>query len=42
MREVPVITAYLFHRGGDQNPAQLVANKGKMEWTPILRQPVNP
>jgi hypothetical protein len=29
MREVPVITAYLFHRGGDENPAMLAANQGR-------------
>jgi hypothetical protein len=28
-REVSLITAYLFHRGGDEDPAQLVANQGK-------------
>ncbi|HEY7335050.1 MAG TPA: DNA methyltransferase [Bryobacteraceae bacterium] len=29
MREVPLITAYLFHRGGDENPATLAANADK-------------
>ena len=28
-REVPVITAYLFHRGGDDNPATLIANEDR-------------
>src|SRR5262249_45927836 len=28
-REVPVITAYLFHDGGHENPAKLRANAGK-------------
>lgn len=28
-REVPVITAYLFHAGGHEDPAQLKANEGK-------------
>jgi hypothetical protein len=28
-REVPAITSYLFHRGGDDDPAQLLANRDK-------------
>ena len=28
-RQVPVITAYLFHTGGHEDPAPLRANKGK-------------
>jgi N-6 DNA Methylase len=28
-REAPIITAYLFHAGGHEDPAQLTANEGK-------------
>jgi len=28
-REVPIITAYLFHAGGHENPSSLMANAGK-------------
>lgn len=28
-RKVPVITAYLFHAGGDEDPARLLANEGQ-------------
>jgi hypothetical protein len=29
LRDVPVITAYLFHQGGDENPATLLANEDR-------------
>jgi hypothetical protein len=28
-REVPLVTAYLFHAGGHEDPARLRANAGK-------------